>query len=254
MAKKYLLFTILFIFLIFKTFAWGYKGHQLVAEIAKSCLKKKIIDSVQFYLGEISFEKAAVWMDEIKSDSKYDYLKPMHYINVEKDKTYVKVNDANIINELDLVISELRNKKLKSKEEIKNNLLILFHLVGDLHQPLHVGYGEDKGGNTILFTYKNNKTNLHRIWDTNIIDESKLCYADCKRLKKRVYRKEKKVGEINTSLVWMNESRLLLNTVYDYPQAGIDSVYIKKNTALVKTQIIRAGVRLAIILQSTFNK
>ena len=95
--KRNLLILSLIIFLNEqKVLAWGSVGHKIIAQIARAELSQAVLDSVTFYLGETSFESASVWMDEIRSDENYDYLKPMHYINVAKDQTYVPVKEPNI--------------------------------------------------------------------------------------------------------------------------------------------------------------
>ncbi|MEI6020346.1 MAG: S1/P1 nuclease, partial [Bacteroidota bacterium] len=110
--------------------AWHSKGHQIVAEMAKSLLKKNILDSVQFYLDSTNFQQAAVWMDEVRKNPKFNYLKAMHYLNVAKDHTYVKSNEKNIINALEAAIQKLKFRNGSSKAEIKMQLLLLFHLIG----------------------------------------------------------------------------------------------------------------------------
>ncbi len=61
--------------------------------------------------------------------------------NIEKNES---INDApkpNIITELNLVISEIKNKNKISRDQIATDLKILIHLIGDLNKPLHDGYG-----------------------------------------------------------------------------------------------------------------
>ena len=89
---KKLLFVGLLSLISINSFGWGAKGHKIVAEFAKQALSanKSIIDSVQYFLGNMSFQEASVWMDEVRSNSAYDYLKPKHYVNAERDATYVK--------------------------------------------------------------------------------------------------------------------------------------------------------------------
>lgn len=75
--------------------AWGKEGHQIVAQIAQQYIGGPGRDTINYYLNGLSFEEAATWMDEIKSDHQYDYMKSWHYINIERDATYV-VNKSNI--------------------------------------------------------------------------------------------------------------------------------------------------------------
>ncbi len=118
------------IFITSNAFAWGPTGHQILAEIAKQYLTKNVKDSVDKYLNGLSFEETANWMDEIKKDHQHDNMNVWHYINIEKDKTYVKTNDENIVNELQRAISQLNNKKQLTKDEINLDLKLVFSFNG----------------------------------------------------------------------------------------------------------------------------
>jgi len=247
--------TAIFIFFIipFSSMAWGSKGHKIIALFAKNCLEKPVIDSVKKYLGNVTFEDAAVWMDEIKSDKKYDYMKPWHYLNIEKDKTYVKTKNPEIINELEIYINELKDKGQKDFSTIHAALKIIFHLVGDIHQPLHCGYGEDKGGNSIKLFFLNKETNLHAIWDSEIINEANITLNECFIAANEMSNQEKnKIQTLNIE-TWMYESRNLLTTVYDFNDK-INQDYIDKNKIIVKKQLVKAGIRLATVLNYVFRK
>lgn len=234
--------------------AWGDKGHQIIAEIARAHLHHNTLDSVQFYLRETGFAKAALWMDEIKKNRSFDSLKPRHYINIDRDKTYVKSTEPNIINELDLVIAQLRFRKIKSRSDTKTSLMILFHLIGDLHQPLHVGYGKDKGGNSVHLFYNSIKTNLHRVWDMDIIENEKITVQDCNNIIAGFSKTDKKnLLPINTEF-WLNESRSLLRSAYSYKNVNLDSAYISKNKIIIAKQLAIAGLRLAEVLNSIYTK
>ena len=234
--------------------AWADKGHEMIAQIAKENLSHNVLDSVQFYLRETSFEKAALWMDDIRKNHDYDSLKPRHYVNIDRDKTYVKVSQANIINELDLVIDQLLHKKLKTRLETKTTLMILFHLVGDLHQPLHVGYARDRGGNDIHLNFNHHKTNLHRLWDVDMIEHEKISLEDCHQIINTFSKADRKNIQKISVLTWMNESRTYLKNVYSYQSENIDSAYVAKNSLIIKTQLSKAGLRLAAVLNNCFEK
>lgn len=253
--KMKIVTIIVFIGLIIKStlcFSWGAKGHKIVAEIAKSYLDKGIQDSVQKYLGDMSFEDAAVWMDIIKSDKTYDYLKPLHYINIEKDKTYVKY-DNNIVSELELVMAQLKNKNKRTKEEINLDIKVLFHLVGDLHQPLHVGYREDKGGNTVQVQFNGKGTNIHHVWDSDIIENKNITSADCVKIIKTYSGKEIREIQNIDIVAWMNNSRVLLADVYSFKSNIISQEYINRSALIIEKQLADAGLRLASVLNMTFK-
>lgn len=228
---------------------WGREGHIMTADIAKEHMSKAAKDSLKFYLGDMTIEQASTWMDEIKKDSTLDYLKPLHYINIEEGQSYDPKSTGNIISELNKVIAELKDRSHHSKQEIAFDLRVLIHLVGDLHQPLHVGYGVDRGGNSVKFTVDGDSSNLHRVWDTEIIRREHIT-TDGLSL---AINKEDKAQAKNIDIIeWMNESRAHLKEVYDF-HGNIDRKYLSKNSKLVEKQLILGGLRLATLLDSLFS-
>lgn len=249
------LFIILFFSILLPTFtyAWGSKGHKIVAAIAKQCLNKQVTDSVQSFLGIMSFEEASVWMDEVRSDNSYDYLKPWHYVNVEKDKTYVKTKDPEVVNQIEIYIALLKQKGVRDKEQTKFALKVIFHLIGDIHQPLHCGYKADRGGNDIDVDYLGKGTNLHKVWDSEIIEDANVTLNDCLKLCNGLPADEKKKIQNNSVEVWMNEARTLLPEVYNFDKK-IKQDYADKNKIVIEKQLVKAGIRLAMVLNQTFKE
>jgi hypothetical protein len=211
-------------------------------------------DSVQKYLGAMSFEEASVWMDEIKKDHTYDYMKTWHYINIDKDKTYIKTTEPNVVDELQKSIAQLSNKKALTKDEINSNLKIVFHLIGDLHMPLHAGYGSDRGGNDEKVDFMGKQKNLHYVWDMAIIEYKKITLDDCLKMNAKYTKIQiKELQQINV-INWMEDSRSLLKDVYNYKDATITEDYINKSAPLIEKEIFIAGVRLAAVLNGVFKK
>jgi hypothetical protein len=254
---KKVIVCILFTYLLLNSLtvkAWDANGHRIVAEIAGNYLDPGVRDSVQKYLGSTTFAEAAVWMDEVRKDHFYDYMKSWHYVNVEKDKTYVATSEDNIINALQNTIRELGNRSKLSKKEIKADLKILFHLTGDLHQPLHVGYGDDKGGNSLQVTVLGRSTNLHHVWDTDLIEAKQITADDCLKLASALTVEQRNEIEKVDVIQWMNESRSLLPAIYDFRDRQISKDYINKNAPLVVMQLVKGGLRLASVLNGCFAK
>jgi hypothetical protein len=255
MKKSFFYTLIFFVCFVYKGFSWGAEGHKIVATIAKKCLTKQVIDSVNYYLDGMSFKEASVWMDEVRKDANYNYLKPWHYINIEKDKTYVATEEPNIVNQLELAIETLKLKGTeRTKEKITFALKLIFHLVGDLHQPLHDGYAEDKGGNTVSVVFNGGESNLHKVWDTGIIENQGITTKKCLKYINTLSDKEK--SDIQTINVkkWMEESRSLLPNVYAFENNRISKEYETVAVPLIKQQLSKAGIRLACILFNNFNK
>jgi hypothetical protein len=250
---RFTLVAVLFFSLTSFSYGWGKVGHHIIVEVAKSYVSKSVQDSITKYLGDTSWDEASTWMDEQRGNSQYDYMKQWHYINIEKGNQYdTTIGDGNnVVKQLGIAINNLKNRSKLTKEEINLNIKVLFHLMGDLHQPLHVGYGVDRGGNEVKVTYKEKIFSLHRIWDTDII-ESKMSAADDVQglLSKTSHRKLKKMirGDI---VQWLNQTRDLLDVVYTYPDVLGDD-YINKSYPVVENQLLLGGVRLGKILNEVF--
>lgn len=234
-----------------QSFAWGHEGHKLVAEVAFNYMDEATKKNVMQYLDGMTLDEAANWMDAIKSDDANDYMKPYHYINFEKGSKTAPEGE-NIITVLDRTLKELDHKENLSRDEIKRRILFLFHLIGDLHQPLHVGYGSDKGGNKVQLNFMGSQgTNLHSIWDTNIIEYKHTSLPEV--LNSRKYTPEALEGVQKIDIIgWAKQSRGYLKQAYT---AGtkVDDRYIDSVYPIIKTQLLDAGIRLASLLDHYFK-
>lgn len=251
----YLFIIILSFLSIQKTYAWGKTGHELVAEIAFHLLDEPTKKVVKDYLGSYSIEEAATWMDNERGNSYYNFMRPWHYLDMDKGEKYTPSEERNILSVLHSAITELRNRSVNrmSEKDIKNRLLLIFHLVGDLHQPLHTGYAIDKGGNTINITSPYVSGNLHSIWDTQILEFKKVNLDTCinfyNSMSAEYVAQLKKINELK----WMYESRSNLDRVYGFKDNYMDKEYIDNNIEIIKKQLVIGGIRLASVLNELFN-
>jgi len=251
--KKQILFLVITLFVFTsQSFAWGKKGHALVAEIAFTYLDPAVQKIVTKYLDGRSIQDAANWMDELRDDHSYDYLKPYHYVNSDQGVKVVSYEGDNIIFRLTQTIQELKNYKNLSDEVVKMKICIIFHLVGDLHQPLHVGFGTDKGGNTKQINYNGKGTNLHSFFDSGIINARNISLSDCLALNTYSKHQIKRLGKINT-VKWAKESRSHMPTIYDYKNNIITETYVDTQAPIIKKQLLHAGLRLSAVLTEVFG-
>lgn len=237
-----------------KSVAWGKTGHELVGKIACNLLDDSTRAIVQNYLGNLSFDEAANWMDDSKSNSYYNYMRTWHYLDIDKGQTYTASTERNILTVMHSAIMELKKYPNISKKDAKRDLLLIFHLIGDLHQPLHTGYSIDKGGNTILINSPYVSGNLHSVWDTQILEYKSINFDSCMALYKTwdttYISSIQKIQELK----WMYQSRNLLDTVYSFKDSFLDKEYIDSNAAVIKKQLLIAGIRLASVLKTVFKK
>ena len=245
-----LVFIMSFSMIAQQSLAWGKRGHELVAEIAFRFLDEPTKELVKKYLGNLSIEEAANWMDDERSNSYYNYMRTWHYLDIDKGMTYDKNStERNVLTILHSAIVELRQYKTIRRKDIKRDLLLIFHLVGDLHQPLHTGYAIDKGGNTINITSDHVSGNLHSVWDTQILEYKNITLDSCLMLYATLDITEvveiKKINELK----WMYQSRSFLDSVYSFTNNFLDQTYIDNSAVIIKKQLVVAGLRLASILK-----
>lgn len=245
--------TILIIGLLalpFVSYPWGSDGHKMMARIAENNFDNSVKDSLNYYLGEGDFANCSVWMDEIKSDSNYDYMFSWHYINIQEGEEYKPTSKPNIVNQLEAVIERLKNRQGHTKEEIAIDIKILVHLMGDLHQPLHTGYAVDRGGNNIEVSFLGEESNLHKVWDIDIIEDQKINIDSCYKWLGEYSLKEEKTDVVK----WMKESRSNLKPAYDeIRNHQIDKAYVQKFKPLVEQRLLQSGLRLSNILNEMFS-
>ena len=134
-------------------------------------------------------------------------------------------------------------------------LKCLVHLIGDIHQPLHVGNGEDRGGNDIKLEYFWRGSNLHRVWDSGIIDGQNYSYTEYADLIDHAT--EAQLAEWSTFdvLVWANESKELRSQSYETMTEDLKLTYRYNfdNIALVNQRLLQAGIRLANVLNEIYG-
>ena len=236
------------------SYGWGKEGHHMVAEVAWHYMSQHTQEMVTKYLNGITVDSAATWMDDVRSDPKYKYMSSWHFINIPKGQEYVpNPAETNCINEMNKACNNLKNGKL-SDEEKRINIMVLIHLWGDLSQPLHTGYAEDRGGNMVTITFNGKETNLHSLWDGGIIYDRKIKLDNCLALYAHLSEKEKEECKKFNNVAALKQSRSFLPQIYDFEDATIDEVYAVKNQAVIEKQILTGGLRLAAMLDDVFKK
>jgi hypothetical protein len=232
-------------------YAWGRTGHEIITAIALHYLTQPAKEQMQELLGSVQPEDAAVWMDEVRISPEYDYMSPWHYIWFPKGASYKSAPEDNLLSALNNAADRLRQYNGDERKR-KEALMVILHLAGDLHQPLHVAYPDDKGGNATQVFYDGSLTSLHHVWDYDIIASQKISANTCFGLAQTFSDSELKHMESGDFVSWMEESRALLPQVYDYSGRVADNQYLQRNKAVVTLQLLRAGIRLAQVLNAIF--
>lgn len=252
--KKTSLFVLLIGF-VFNAFGWGATGHRAVGYVAEQHLSKKARLAIEKILRGQSLAMAGTWMDDIKSDSLYDNTHDWHWVTIQNGETYeksVKNPKGDLVMTLERLIAELKSKKLSSKQEAEH-LKMIVHLIGDIHQPLHVGFGTDQGGNQVKLTWFGTNSNLHRVWDTDMIDGSKLSYTELANAWPKADATRIKTLQQASVRDMANEAMTFRKQVYAYGDGKLGYDYNYQNFNTVLEQIQKAGIRLAGVLNQIYG-
>ncbi|MBL7665793.1 MAG: S1/P1 nuclease [Bacteriovoracaceae bacterium] len=178
MTKYFLMLTMLLSST--QVFAWGDLGHQAVAEVAQQNLTKKTQKAIEGILGIAPLASAAIFPDIVRSDARFNGFSPYHFVEVypfyRRVPSELRLKGKNATTVLELypqIFLDHRN----DRNARMIALSYFIHVVGDIHQPLHVGNGIDLGANLCLVkwnltgeTEDTQLSNLHTVWDEKIID------------------------------------------------------------------------------------
>jgi len=253
-----------FILCLFITFSisaseydWGQTGHRVTGAIAEKYLSRKAKRNINKLLNGQSLAFISTYADEIKSDSNYRSYGPWHYVNVPFESTYdahFKSEKGDLVQGIDSCIKVL-NDDDSSKEEKIFNLKLLVHLIGDLHQPLHVGIGEDKGGNDFQVRWFGSGTNLHSVWDTKMIESYGMTYTELADNAKQLSKVELETIQSGNHYSWMEDSRTIVKDIYAHTESGekLSYRYMYDYFGTVRTQLQKGGIRLAKVLNEIFG-
>jgi hypothetical protein len=236
---------------------WGKNGHRSTGEIAEKHLTRKAKRSIDKILKGQSLAFVATYADEIKSDKKYNKYYSWHYINMDLDQTYEqseKNPKGDLVTGINTCIKIL-NDKNSSDDEKNFHLKMLVHFMGDLHQPMHIGRKEDKGGNSIQVEWFGRGSNLHRVWDTNMIDDWEMSYIELADNADDLSKIQIETIEKGTLIDWVNEVHIVTNEVYNSVEKGenLRYKYSYNHFGTVRTQLQKGGIRLAKVLNDIFD-
>jgi nuclease S1 len=244
-----------FFLLSLQAFPWGQTGHRVVGEIADQYISKKAKKKIDQILNGQSLAMVSNYMDFIKSDNEYRSYRSWHYATIPDSLNYEQAGtpeEGDVIMAINFFSNEIRQDSFSRDEAFA--LMCLVHLVADLHQPLHVGNGKDKGGNDIKVKFFSKSSNLHRVWDSNMIDQLGLSYSEYARSLDTVSQSVVMKWQTGGVLGWANESKGHREQVYQYPESGnLWYGYMYDNTALLNTRLLQAGIRLAGLLNDLYG-
>ncbi|MCF8319358.1 MAG: S1/P1 nuclease [Sphingobacteriaceae bacterium] len=260
LLNKLLVFGLL-LYLPSQSLAWGMLGHRVVGQIAETHLNPKTKLALKAILGNESLAMGSNWADFVKSDKSYDYLYNWHFVNFAAGLSSADINGllkadtaVNAFTKINFLVNELKKKNLPKAQKIMY-IRLLVHIIGDVHQPMHTGRAEDKGGNDVKLTWFGKSSNLHSVWDTELVESQQLSYTEYTQAINFCSAKQKADWQQAPINAWITETYGMAQTIYSGVTLGdkLSYRYIYDNLNTVNTQLLKGGIRLAGVLNQIFG-
>ena len=235
--------------------AWGPLGHRVVARLAEAQLTPQARAEARKLLalrGARHLSDVAVWADDLRDTDPtlFQRTKRLHFINFHsRDCIYDPPRDCRdgecavaAIDKYSAILANRANSPAARAEA----LAFLVHFVGDIHQPLHASYRHDAGGNDFQVRWRGRGSNLHRIWDSTMLDTAHLSAA---RYARKLETERTPIAIAETPAEWAEESCRLDRDGGVYPDSHtIDQTYVDRELPVAERRLRQAGARLAQLL------
>lgn len=256
--KKYLT-TLLCLAVALAAGAWSQKGHDVTAYIAEQHLTPQARAAVDSILDGRSMVYWSNWLDNASHQMDHAYTRTWHYKNIDAGETYESA-PANPSGDVVTAIKqqiEVLTDPATTKADAALALKILIHIVGDIHQPMHLGHASDLGGNRVKMKFFDRNTNLHSIWDSSLVESGhKWSYTEWQQQIDTT--DPEKIAAITKGSVddWARETYNIATQCYVYFRPGNKVMYndIARWTPVIEQQFLRGGLRLAHILNSIYTR
>ena len=253
---KKIFIAVFFIFGIAEASAWGVTGHRVVAEIAENHLTNRAKRKLKKLIGKQKLAYWANWPDNVRNSPEWKNTSTWHYVNIppqESKEQFIEQlknnNKPNIYTAIQNVKGIIVDKNTPDADR-EIYLRFLVHFLGDMMQPMHTGREEDLGGNLIKIQFFKKDTNLHSLWDSGLIDNTKYSYTEFARVLDVKSKEEIKQIQSGSLEDWLYESHQAANQLYASVKPGENYSYDyqEQYKDLLERQLLHAGLRLAKIL------
>jgi nuclease S1 len=246
-----------------RVWAWGRVGHRAAARMAEIRLTPSALAAVHALLGPgVSIADASTWADE---QQEIPEAHRWHYVNIPiretKYATRFCQSGGCVVSKIEdfrRVLHDPKAGRLQKQQALK----FLIHFIADLHQPLHVGDNKDQGGNQLQVRFYGIGTNLHRVWDSEVIERHTknervwLWDFDFIANPRMVLEWSKGTPED-----WASETLQVAKEAYCLPNTGalmksgsrLGNDYGTFALPAVQKQLAKSGIRIAFVLNEIFR-
>lgn len=255
--------------------AWGAIGHATIANTAWELMDKCAQNKASTYLPEnATMASIASLADYYCESPAGNWSAHLHYVNMNQGQTQFEmsvdcVNGCVVSAILNNTAQLVNQQFLDSLVAEPNPFEFLVHFVGDVHQPLHVGWASDKGGNTVAVNFFDKTSELHAVWDTGMIARFNGSYTVWSQNLLDIIQNNKTLIAYYTQTMdpsaWAQESfEYVENDVYNFDPTPTSSGiaadlpylgphYYDHNLPIVEERLTAASIRLAALLTKVFS-
>lgn len=245
--------------------AWGHEGHRVIGRAAFKLLDNPARQAVLDILGnpaaaelDNALSEACNWPDTVRDQNEWRWSAPLHYVNIPHHSNhYQRERDCREDRCVTEGILHFANQLTWPDLEPPKRwqaFAFVCHLVADLHQPLHAGFRDDRGGNTVDVYYQGKEWNLHQLWDGVIVrerlDNERAMVERLVRAGRRQAGDSWSPGDV---VAWTNQSHALANESAYPPGKEIDTGFVDESWKTTQMQWERATVRLAAVLNAVLG-
>lgn len=270
--KKLVALLLLMVLPSTQSFAWGFKGHQIVADIARNHLSPTAKQNLQALLGNDDLASIANWADEVRPNRPESY--GWHFVDIPRnaegfsderdcyrpdDKHPSSKDDHHncIVDRINMFRQVLADKNASQADRLEA-LKFVVHFVGDIHQPMHA-IEDARGGNDIHISSFGStqcgkySCNLHAAWDSGLIDHTGRSEQEYVAYLEQLITSQK-LQAGGTPESWANESLHLANQAWLNDGGSVDEAYYRANITVVDQRLALAGLRLAALLNDALGR
>ncbi|MCY4425563.1 MAG: S1/P1 nuclease [Halieaceae bacterium] len=229
--------------------AFGPLGHEVIAGLAENWLQPEARTMLTELLPNETLAEASTWADRMRGHPStfwQETASPYHYVTLPRgdyqlEKAPDKGDAVTALHEFRRVLEDAKRSRARRQLALRFSI----HIVGDLHNPVHVGNGRDRGGNQVEIRFMGKHSNLHRLWDSGLLYQrgwSKQQWLQ--HLAQGITRAQRRAWSSVDPITWVHESRDLRPLVYSHTRT-ISKAYVDKAVPVLDQRLRQAGVRTA---------
>lgn len=235
---------------------WGANGHRIVAAIAERHLLPITKMRIAELVGPSPLARFGEWADKYRASPEGQHTYSWHFVSIPDGGHYQaeSFDEPGDVLEALLYQERILADTSQTAEARAMALKFIVHFMGDMHQPLHVGRAEDRGGNDVEVTWFGAPTNLHSVWDSRMLDFLGLSYTEYTAFLDLAAADQIAMWTEGDYVSWAQDAMDVRSTVYALPQAEEGGVprlgwdYLDAATPIIEAQLLKAGLRLAAVL------